>query len=53
MCACCDRVSDGILGGDHVGDVQPSGAQMEARMSAQECSGALGLMGQGSFDFAM
>ena len=39
MCACCDRVSDGILGGDHVGDVQPSGAQLGARMSAQECSG--------------
>ena len=39
MFACCDRVSGGTLGGDHVGDVQPSGAQLGARMSAQECSG--------------
>ena len=51
VCACCDRVSDGTLGGDHVGDVQPSGAQLEARMSAQECSGALGPVGHRSFDF--
>ena len=46
VCACCDRVSDRTLGGDHVGDVQPPGAQLGARMSAQECSGALGLVGQ-------
>ena len=44
-------MSDGTLGGDHVGDVQPSGAQLEARMSAQECSGALGPVGHRSFDF--
>eukprot|EP00966_Prymnesium_polylepis_P054194 1252855-Prymnesium_polylepis.1 len=41
MCACCDRVSNGTLGGDHVGDMQPSGAQLGGRMSAQESSGAV------------
>eukprot|EP00966_Prymnesium_polylepis_P145561 3362078-Prymnesium_polylepis.1 len=39
--------------GDHVGDVQPSGVQLGARMSAQECSGALRPVGQRSFDFTL
>eukprot|EP00966_Prymnesium_polylepis_P312032 7209782-Prymnesium_polylepis.1 len=50
---CCDRVSDRTLDGDHVGDVQPPDAQLGARISAQECSRALRLVGQRSFDFTL
>jgi len=48
-----DRPSVGALGGGQEGSVWPSGGGLRARMSAQERSGALGPVGQRSFDFTL